>query len=324
MTTIRRGPLPIQANPSQPRSTVTQTESATAPPASSFDPVAKFARLVEAVRRFTDPVSAITNSAKRTDWFNAPLEVKGISGETDVKQGALGDCYMVATVAAIAHQHPQLIRDRMRENPDGTVTFTFFGKDPWNRLEPQEVTVTRELPTRADGSLPFGQSGQHEAWFPLLEKAYAQFKGGVQAIGNGGFPSEAQEALLGTSPTESKVAGGDPHALYAQLESDLAAGRIVTVTTPPRTGTTLVRTLLDAFRATVSGVIPQHVYSVWGTQEVEGRKYVLLRNPWACAEPGSLGPLGSFSRDGKNDGVFAMPVEEFAKRFSWLSSAAVQ
>src|SRR5690606_36561200 len=43
----------------------------------------------------------------------------------DVSQGQLGDCYFIASLAAIARQNPDLIREMIRDNGDGTYTITF-------------------------------------------------------------------------------------------------------------------------------------------------------------------------------------------------------
>jgi len=320
MTSIRRVPGSAAA-PAAPvaKPTVAPSAPARADGASSFDPFKFVKRLINDFNDLRTPGATIDKQAARTDWFNAPLQVNGITAESDVKQGGLGDCYMVSTVAAIAHQHPEILQNAMKENSDGTVSFRFFARDG-GQLKPTWVTVTRELPMRADGTLPFGSSKQNEAWFPLLEKAYAQFKGGYSAIGNGGYPSDAQEALLGTSARNTRLAGMTADAVYDSLKAGLARGDIIGATTPPAPDgkKTVIQTMLDAFKSAIGGIVPHHVYSVWGTQEHDGKKYVLLRNPWATNEPGSFGP---FALDGKNDGVFAMPMDDFMKRFTWTTSS---
>ena len=58
---------------------------------------------------------------------------------------------------------------------------------------------------------------------------------------------------------------------------------------------------------TNSGVYADHAYSVLGGEEVNGKKLVLLRNPWGESEAGN---------DGKNDGFFKLEISLFMRLFS--------
>ncbi|MEC4803956.1 MAG: C2 family cysteine protease [Jaaginema sp. PMC 1079.18] len=97
---------------------------------------------------------------------------------TDVRQGALGDCYYLAALAGIALKDANKIKDMFIDNGDGTYTVRFFknGKADY-------VTVNRELPTDASGIFSFAKAGDYwntynntnnELWVALAEKAYAQ------------------------------------------------------------------------------------------------------------------------------------------------------
>jgi Flp pilus assembly pilin Flp len=45
---------------------------------------------------------------------------------SDIDQQGLGDCYLLASLAEIAQQNPELIRDIIRPNDNGTFTVTFY------------------------------------------------------------------------------------------------------------------------------------------------------------------------------------------------------
>ncbi|WP_018502372.1 C2 family cysteine protease [Parafrankia discariae] len=188
-----------------------------------------------------------------------PLWASGVT-PSDVGQGAVGDCYLLAALIGIARADPGLLRRNLRENPNGTVSVTVHlpsGAVP--------VTVTRSLPVRAgagqeiaaDGDNP---AGEPELWAALYEKAYARMAGSYARL-EGGDPATAMEYLTGTTAVRRS-----PSAVtVGELAARLAAGGVVTVVTrsdlPPD-----------------SGLVPNHAYAVLGADARTGR--VLLCNPW--------------------------------------------
>jgi len=59
-----------------------------------------------------------------------------------------------------------------------------------------------------------------------------------------------------------------------------------------------------------------HEYSVLGYDSKT--KTVTIRNPWGYFEPRN--EWGK-ARDGKNDGIFQMPLDDFCQKFSGLAVA---
>jgi hypothetical protein len=57
------------------------------------------------------------------------------------------------------------------------------------------------------------------------------------------------------------------------------------------------------------GLVNSHSYAILGVKEVDGQRYVTVRNPWGKGEVGA---------DGKDDGVFDLKVEDFARAFHYL------
>lgn len=101
---------------------------------------------------------------------------------TDINQGALGDCWLLAAAASVASFQPDQIKQLFHDNGDGTYGVRFYGLT--SETSPQDehwVTVNQDLivsPSRPDRLL--GAAGSPtksldaELWPSLLEKALAQ------------------------------------------------------------------------------------------------------------------------------------------------------
>ncbi|MGW0996640.1 C2 family cysteine protease [Streptomyces sp. NPDC002523] len=112
----------------------------------------------------------------RTPLFDGPPKRK------QTKQGALGDCGVIATLGAVAEHRPQDIMNAIRENEDGTYEVRFHGAKSVGvgRYEPTgdiiKLTVTPDLPIFEEfpGNPTFADSVSTEAaWAPIMEKAIA-------------------------------------------------------------------------------------------------------------------------------------------------------
>lgn len=94
---------------------------------------------------------------------------------TDVRQGGIGDCYFLASLAETALLDPNAIQSMFIVNGDGTYTVKFM-----QGTTPRYVTVNSMLPTDSSGELVFDGMGQmassssNELWVALAEKAYVQ------------------------------------------------------------------------------------------------------------------------------------------------------
>lgn len=225
---------------------------------------------------------------------NGTLFVGGVS-ERDISQGAMGDCYFLASLAAVAHAHPELIRDALRQNDDGTVTVTFHANG-----KPVPITVDADLPALAlpvldRANLFGGSTTAGELWPALVEKAYAQWKGGYDAIGHGGWMAPALEAITGKRADDYALKGLAADSVAAMIEKAAEQGRPMTCST--------------GSSPAVRDLVPNHAYSVLGVVRHDGEAWVQLRNPWASAEVG---------RDGKVDGSFLLRASDFVAGFDDL------
>ena len=144
-----------------------------------------------------------------------PLYRYGIHPD-DVSQGALNDCFFVSTLAALANLDPDIIRDAIVDNGDGTYTVTLYEDG-----EPVEVTVTGDVPIleyydeemgvwRRSSRPPSAGDGDGEVWVRVLEQAYATLLGdgdiieGYGELNSGGSGSSAIEVLTGLDASYTK------------------------------------------------------------------------------------------------------------------------
>lgn len=174
-------------------------------------------------------------------YVNGSLFVNGASS-SDMKQGRVGDCYLIASLGALADKSNSSINTMFRDNMDGTWSVRFYKIDASRYIE-DWVTVDRFLPVNSVGRSVFQNFGgtasdsRNELWAALAEKAYAQWaRGNSWQNMNGGWPYIALGELTGkpTSNTfdmntvESRmlpaVLRGDPVVIYRYLDAARTRG----------------------------------------------------------------------------------------------------
>jgi hypothetical protein len=202
----------------------------------------------------------------------------GGPGYADMRQGALGDCYLIASLGAIAQSTPAAIQNMFIDNGDNTWTVRFY----YNGVA-DYVTVDRLLPTNASGQLVYSNSGSlasstgNELWMPLAEKAYAQWnetgkegRDGKNAYASieGGWMATVDAQVLGRAAASyNLVSSSDNQALIQGLTSNKA----VTIGTKGSPG---------------NGLYGNHAYAVLGYDSATAT--FRLYNPWGSNQPGLL------------------------------------
>jgi len=252
----------------------------------------------------------------------------------DPVQGAVGDCYLIAALSAVAWSRPYVIGHRTRPtNTSGGFTnmIEFFANGKAKQIE-----VTDKLLMWGTSNNPkYARSSDlGEIWPGLYEKAYAKWKTGH----------------TGDTPNISSIAGGDPVRACAELTglnryyfaTTMSADDIWTkVRANSMTGSTfnpMVAWTWPSGSAAPGGVnyntanlVANHAYSIHGWDYRNKKKYVVLRNPWGTKEATvgiANGTWVSYDRAGHygpgfwrhtnladNDGLFALEAATFKKYF---------
>ncbi len=238
--------------------------------------------------------------------FTGPLFVDGVKAE-DVQQGQLGDCYFPSSLAAIAKANPDAITNLIKDNGDGTYTVTFKQKD-WatGKFKDVPVKVDGDLYVRPYGGALYGHSANSsdpkkmELWFPLVEKAYATWKGSYNTIGNGGAMGDVFEDCMGIDSGQTNLASASADSVWNNIT------RAVDGHKPIGAGT-----FGDDQEAkyTNTGIYADHAYSILGYEKSGADRLVILRNPWGESEPAGNGP---------NDGIFKLKLADFQKLYQTM------
>jgi hypothetical protein len=200
----------------------------------------------------------------------------GGAAYTDVNQGQVGDCYLMASLAETALRSPSTITNMFIVNGDGTYTVKFF-----NYGQAEYVTVDADLPTNASGNAIYAGMGKNyansgnELWTMLAEKAYVQANqfGWIRP----GLPGNGQNAYTG-------IEGGYIYAATGHISgqstiafaSTAAASNFTTFVNAWNAGK-LIGFASKTTPASTS-VVGSHAYSVIGYNS--SNQTITLYNPW--------------------------------------------
>jgi hypothetical protein len=242
-------------------------------------------------------------------FINLPV-FSGSPKPTDIIQGALGDCWVLASLAALANRSPGLIENMIQDNYDGTYKVSFgdgtsveVSGDVWLQYGIEEEGVI-QISGEAAAYANYATSNDAQ-WPWILEKAFAARFGAYSAL-DGGLPVAALSVLVGREGYAQQLVAPDTRAEWRGYDPKTGP-----IGTPQLTAIDENRFLDENLLEGVCVVgINGHAYAVLGTEFINGEKWVKLYNPWATDEF-MKGTNGVAFLGGKaDDGLTSMRVSD--------------
>lgn len=270
-----------------------------------------------------------------TSWSDRGNFFNDVTEYNDPVQGAVGNCYFIAAIAAIAWAAPYTIEHKVRATGTGetdrTNAIQFFtkggGKDAATRL----VEVTDNMIINASNNPVYCRSNDAgEIWPAVYEKAFAKWITNV----NHDKPDISQTAYGDPAKAVAQLTNKTPYYYYTSSRTALELFGIVRENSMSfKTFNPMVAWTYGSGKDyTGSNIVGNHAYTVLGWSTFNNKNYIILRNPWGVTEPNGLNSYqglisffdGSFWRPINmigNDGVFALEINAFKYYFAALGVA---
>ncbi|HAO22905.1 MAG TPA: hypothetical protein DCQ37_22125, partial [Desulfobacteraceae bacterium] len=271
--------------------------------------------------------------ARPEEYYTNPSILKQI-GTNDIMQGALGDCYLLGTISAIAKYPERITRlfSSKTINNAGIYCVQICVTGIW-----EDVIIDDYFPCFKQSKKPaFANSESGDIWVMLLEKAWAKVHGGYHNI-SGGLVREVLRDLTG-APAETFFTKEHDLDFHWKNISEAIKNRFIM-----GCGSEDISKTGDDSQDKTSGIANTHAYSLIAVYEIKKEpsgkrvlrsgepsspyndRIVKLRNPWGKGEwkgawsddspewtPKLKEELGFKAAD---DGMFHIGLKDFLEYF---------
>jgi hypothetical protein len=257
----------------------------------------------------------------------------------DPVQGAVANCYYIASLSAIAWATPFRIAHLTRATGVNQEQFNdmihFYKPDSGGVID-HDIQITESVPLTASGDFIYCRSSEAgETWPAVYEKAFAKLKTGTSSD----MPDITQTAwgdcvyataqLNGGTRRYYDTASRSADDLWNLLRSNCLSYR----TFNPMTAWTYSSgdASPDHVDYNSAHVVGSHCYTVLGWAYRDCKRWIVLRNPWGSFEATASVLDATISMYDvswwrpitlkNNDGVFAMEIGAFKKYFAGFGTA---
>ncbi|QRV99623.1 calpain family cysteine protease [Ceratobasidium sp. AG-Ba] len=216
-----------------------------------------------------------------TQIFEKPQFFIDGANSSDVSQGGIGDCWFMSAISIVSGMEGLIekICPARDEEVGYMASSSIIPKfeDLWgtsNDIYHDDKELYERQARKGSKTLYFGKSKtENETWVPLLEKAYAKLHGDYASL-HGGYAAEAIEDMTGGLSTRFHT--HDIMDINRFWEEQLLRANKDRLFGCYIYGMSCARE--------VKGVYTLHAYSILDAIEVNGKRFLRLRNPWGKSE----------------------------------------